>query len=343
MERNMKQRSSWTTIPAIRTFAHLREAMNGYTYARVILTALDLDIFSVIGRRSWTVQRLARTLGASERGIDILCRNLASLGLLDVEKAQYKNTQLGASALNRKHQEYRGEYLSLLQRHWDEWSHLTEVVRTGTPRNDDEPIDENKHRRSFTWAMHHRSRDMAPRIAKAIDLRGVKTLLDVGGGPGTYTLAMLARWPTLHGTVGDRPAALQVARTIARKHPEGKRLSYLPLDFMADDIPGRYDVIFLSNVIHIYGPDENIALLKKIRDALTPGGRVIIQDFFLWDSKGLRPVETNLFAVTMLLYTHTGNTYTARTVKQWMTKAGFRALTTIPTPEEPLIEGRRRS
>ena len=336
----MKKQSPWTEIPEVRTFEHLRAAVNGYTYSRVILTALDLDIFSVIGGQSWTIRRLARALDASERGVDILCRNLASLGLLDVQDGKYKNSPLGETSLNKKSPEYRGAYLSLLQRHWDEWSQLTDSVRSGKPLDDDEPVPEEEHRRAFTWAMHHRSRDMAPRIAKHIDLRGATTLLDVGGGPGTYTLALLAKWPKLHGTVGDRPAALQVARAVARKHPAGKRLSYLPLDFMEEDIPDSYDVIFLSNVIHIYGPDENIKLLKKIKAALNPGGRVIIQDFFLWDKKGLRPIETNLFALTMLLYTDTGNTYTAQEVKKWMTKAGFRTQTTIPTSDEPLLEGR---
>ena len=336
----MKKQSPWMEIPEVRTFEHLRAAVNGYTYSRVILTALDLDLFSVIGEKTWTIHRLARTVDASERGIDILCRNLASLGLLDSQNGRYKNSPLGATALNRKNPEYRGAYLSLLQQHWDAWSGLTNSVRSGTPHDDGEPIHQEEYRRAFTWAMHHRSRDIAPRIAKHIDLRGSTTLLDVGGGPGTYTLAMLARWPKLHGTIGDRPAALQVARAVARKHPAGKRLSYLPLDFMAEDISGSYDVIFLSNVIHIYGPDENIELLKKIKAALNPGGRIIIQDFFLWDKKGLRPIETNLFAITMLLYTDTGNTYTAQEVKKWMTKAGFRALTIIQMPDEPLLEGR---
>ena len=335
----MKKSSPWIDIPTVRTFEHLRAAVNGYTYSRVILTALDLDIFSVIGGQSWTIRRLARAVDASERGIDILCRNLASLGLLDVQNAQYKNSPLSATALNKKSPEYRGAYLALLQRHWDEWSRLTDSVRSGKPLEDNEPISEDDHRRAFTWAMHHRSRDMAPRIAKHINLCGAMTLLDIGGGPGTYTLALLAKWPKLQGTVADRPAALHVARAVARKHPAGKRLSYLPLDFMAEDIPDRYDVIFLSNIIHIYGPNENIALLKKIKAALNPGGKVIIQDFFLWDKKKLRPIETNLFAVTMLLYTDTGNTYTAQEVKTWMMKAGFRALTTIPTSGEPLLEG----
>ena len=122
----MKKPSPWIEIPEVRTFEHLRAAVNGYTYSRVILTALDLDIFSVIGGQAWTVRRLARTLDASERGVDILCRNLASLGLLNVEGNRYTNSPLGATAVNKKSPEYRGAYLSLLQRHWDEWSRRVE-------------------------------------------------------------------------------------------------------------------------------------------------------------------------------------------------------------------------
>ncbi len=334
----MKKQSPWIEIPQVESFEHLRSAVNGYTYSRVILTALDLDIFTVIGIKSWTVRTLARALDASQRGTDILCRNLASLGLLLLEDGRYSNSPLSAAELNKKSPDYRGAYLALLQRHWDEWSQLTHIVKSGKPIEDDKLVTEDEDRRAFTWAMHHRSRDKAPQIAKSIDLRNATTLLDVGGGPGTYTLEILAKWPKLHATLGDRPAALQVARAVARKHPAGDRLTYLPLDFMYEDIPDTYDAIFLSNVIHIYGPDENIKLLKKIKAALNPGGKIIIQDFFLWDKKGLSPIETNLFAITMLLYTEAGNTYSAEEVKTWMTKAGFRKVTSVPTAEEPLLE-----
>ncbi len=335
----MNSQHASSKIPQVRTFENFRAAVNGYTYSRVLLTALDLDIFSIIGEQSWTTNRIAKTINASNRGIDILCRNLASIGLLILENGRYKNSKLAATALNKKNPEYRGAYLTLLQQHWDDWSQLTESVKSGKPVEDTPSMSEDEDRRAFTWAMHHRSRDMAPRIAKNINLRGINTLLDLGGGPGTYALALLKKWPKLHGTVADRPAALDVAQAVARKHPAGKRLSYLPLNFMTEPIPGHYDVIFLSNVIHIYSANENLSLLKKIKTALNPGGRIIIQDFFLWDKKGLQPTETSLFAVTMLLYTDTGNTYTAQEVKQWMLRTKFQQVKTILTPDEPLLEG----
>ena len=121
----------------------------------------------------------------------------------------------------------------------------------------------------------------------------------------------------------DRPPALDVAKEIAQPLRHGKRLSFHPSDFFKETIPGKYDVIWLSNVIHIYSASENTSLLRKLRSKLNPGGRLLIQDTFLLDPVGLRPIETNLFAVTMLLFTERGNTYRSNEVQQWLHKAGF--------------------
>jgi SAM-dependent methyltransferase len=189
--------------------------------------------------------------------------------------------------------------------------------------NDNNDPDEPAYRRRFSWAMHHRSLDVAPKIAARINLRGAWTLLDLGGGPGTYALAFLKQNPTLKATVCDRAPALAVAREIAATMPHGKRLSYLPLDFVTKVIPGRYDAIWFSNVLHIYSPEENQRLFGKMAKALAPGGRLLIQDAFLHDAHGLHPQEASLFAVTMLLFTDQGNTYSVRDTTAWLERAGF--------------------
>jgi len=171
--------------------------------------------------------------------------------------------------------------------------------------------------------MHHRTLEIAPKIAAQINLRGVKTLLDLGGGPGTYAMAFLAKNPALRATVCDRPAALDVSREIASTHKSGPRLSYLPLDVMTEDIPGTYDVIWYSNVLHIYSPKDNQALFRRALASLNPGGRLLIQDAFLHDRDGLFPEEASLFAVSMLLFTEGGNTYSTTDTKAWLTDAGF--------------------
>jgi SAM-dependent methyltransferase len=309
----------------IKTFEDFRDALAAYRLPRVILTALELKVFTVIGKKTWLVTDLARELKVSERGLSILCRNLAMAGLLHKKGNRYRNSVLAATALNADDAAYRGSYLQLLTNHSNDWLRLIDSVRSGEPLDKDEP-EEPDYRRQFTWAMHHRTLETAPMIAAQLPLKGVKTLLDLGGGPGTYAMAFLAKNPGLRATVCDRPAALEVAKEIAATHKAGSRLSYLPLDLLKDDIPGRFDVIWYSNVLHIYSPEQNLAVFRRARAALADGGRLIIQDAFLHDREGLFPEEASLFAVSMLLFTETGNTYSAADTTAWLKKAGFRSV-----------------
>jgi len=305
------------------SFEDFRDAAVAYRLPRILFTALDLNLFTVMGARTWTIPKLAARLRVSSRGLAILCRNLACAGLLRKRGALYRTGVLARTALNARSPAYRGAYLDLLRDQWDDWSKLTESVRRGRPVEHADP-DEPKYRRAFTWAMHHRSTDVAPQVAAQVNLRGVRTLLDLGGGPGTYALAFLARNPSLRATVCDRPPALKVAREIAARSRHGRRLDYLPLDFMSRPVPGRYDVIWYSNVLHIYSPAQNTALFRRLTSALSPGGRLLIQDAFVLDRNGLYPPEANLFAVTMLLFTEEGNTYSVAETSEWLRAAGFR-------------------
>jgi SAM-dependent methyltransferase len=311
-----------TVSRRIATFDNLRDAITAYRLPRVLIAALELDLFTAIGTDAWTIPDLARDVKVSERGLAILCRSLAMAGVLKKQGETYTNSRLGATALNAHHPAYRGDYLHLITSHWADWGRLLESVKSGLPIDHDEP-EEPDYRRRFTWAMHHRTLETAPKIAAQINLHGARTLLDLGGGPGTYAMAFLAKNPTLLATVCDRPVALDVAKEIASTHKAGARLSYLPLDVMTDDIPGIYDVIWYSNVLHIYSPKDNQALFRRALASLNPGGRLLIQDAFLHDRKGLFPEEASLFAVSMLLFTERGNTYSAAETRAWLKDAGF--------------------
>ena len=315
-------------ISAIRTFEEFRDTVFAFRLPRIILSALDLDLFTVMGSRVWTTDSLSKILGVDERGMEILCRNLASAGLLVKKGTRYQTGKLGRTTLNANSPQYRGAYLDLMRRQWDACSQLTNVIRTGKPVEDKEP-ETPEYRRSFSWAMHQRSIKPANQVARQVDLKQARSFLDLGGGPGTYALGFLAHNPKLQATIMDRPAALEVAKEIAASHKHGKRVSFVPLDFFQEKIQGTYDVVWLSNIIHIYSPAENTSLFKQIHAALNPGGRIFIQDTFLLDQMGLHPKEANLFAVTMLLFTETGNTYKAQKVKKWLRLANFKKPKTL--------------
>lgn len=309
-------------ITPINTFDEFRDAVSAYRLPSIILAAVELDLFTTVGTQQWTMGQLAKALSVSERGLAILCRNLAMAGLLVKKGEIYRNSRLGATALNAKHPAYRNDYLHLLASHSKDWARLLESIRSGRPLDHEEP-EAPGYRREFTWAMHYRTLETAPKIAAQLSLKGAKTLLDLGGGPGTYAMAFLSKNPGLRATVCDRLAALEVAKEIAATHKAGARLSYLPLDIVQDTIPSAYDVIWYSNVLHIYSPEENQSVFRRALAALRPGGRLIVQDAFLHDREGLFPDEASLFAVSMLLFTERGNTYRAAETAAWLKTAGF--------------------
>jgi len=290
---------------SIRSFKQFRDAVYAFRLPRILFSALELDLFNRMESRDWTIPQLSKRVKVSQRGIAILCRNLASVGLLSKSRSGYRITHFSKRYLQKTSPDFRGEYLTLMQRQWSEWSHLTEVIRAGQPLDSLEP-ETPEYRRSFTWAMHHRSIQPARDVAQQISLKGTYSLLDLGGGPGTYALAFLNHNPTLHATVMDRPIALEVARALAQQSSSGTRLTYQSGDFLKEPILGTYDVVWYSNVLHIYSPAENFKIFKKIKRILRPNGRLLIQDTFLHDPQKLRPLEANLFAVSMLLYTERG-------------------------------------
>ncbi len=312
-----------TKLPSIRSFEELKDTVFAFRLPKIILAGLDLDLFTVMGKASWTIGALSKTLQADERGVAILCRNLASAGLLKKKGDRYQNGKLGRTVLNATSSQYRGAYLDLMRRQWDNWSELTNSIRTGKPVEEKES-ESPEYRRSFSWAMHQRSMKPAKQVARQVGIKQARSFLDLGGGPGTYALAFLAQNPNLRATVMDRPAALDVAKEIAAGSKHASRLSFRSIDFFQEKIQGKYDVVWLSNIIHIYSPSENTALFKKIFSALNPRGRVLIQDTFLLDRMGLKPPEANLFAVTMLLFTDNGNTYKSKEVQKWLRLAGFK-------------------
>ena len=105
-------------INRISTFNEFRDAISAYRLPRVLLAALEMDLFTVVGDRTWSLTALAKKLKVSERGLGILCRNLAAAGMLYKKGSVYRNSKLGATALNANHPTYRRGYHHLIRGHW---------------------------------------------------------------------------------------------------------------------------------------------------------------------------------------------------------------------------------
>jgi len=205
----------------------------------------------------------------------------------------------------------RGEYESLLH-----------TIKYGRNLKQFEGEDDPIFRKLFTLAMHERSEKYASKVAKAVTQKKVGKLIDLGCGPGSYSAAILKKDKTATATLLDRTVAIKVARKLFKNQSLYKRLNFVSGDLFDNKFESGYDTVLLSNIIHIYNTSQNKTIFKKINKCLKNGGRFILYDLFLKNSK-IEPYDAALFAITMLLYTKTGKSYTFGEVYSLLKNSGF--------------------
>jgi 2-polyprenyl-3-methyl-5-hydroxy-6-metoxy-1,4-benzoquinol methylase len=282
--------------------------------ARIVLTANHYRIFDRCEGAGRSAVALAKELRTDGRATELLLNSLVSTGLLNKKNGRYANSPLASRYLVKGKRGYQGDILEHYNILWDNWSGLDTVLKTGKPFRKAHDHD------SFILGMHNIASLKEKDVMKSLELAGVGRLLDLGGGPGTYSMAFARK--KIDVTLLDFPDTLRISKKLIRQAGLERKIRLLPGDFMKDDWEGGYDLIFISQIFHSYTGEECLRLLRKSRAALNPGGRVVVQEFYLDESRTKPPVGA-IFAINMLVNTPGGRTYTPTEMAAWMKKAGF--------------------
>lgn len=311
----------------IETYQQLQQIVGGYRPARILQTAVSLRLFDhTRPANPASASDVALKTGYSLRGLDIMLDALTAMGLLVKTGETYQNTELTETHLVTGCDSMLMYSIDHSEQIYKRWVHMADAIKDGQPHGRDEShvMADQASNRVFIRAMHARGLDRGRKIAAALDLTGVNRVADVGGGAGSYLIALAEQIPEMDGTLYDMELTLNSARDIITDHDPTLAFSLVEHDIFAADQPfeGSFDLIILSNIIHIVGPDENRDLFKRIRAALRPGGRLVIQDFLL-DDTATEPPGAALFAVVMLVSTETGRSWRETDVRQWLAEAGF--------------------
>ncbi len=290
--------------------------------SNVLICALELKIFSVLKKKSLLAKQIAFITKTKVEGIEILLNALTAMGALKVNKDFYKNTSVTYKYFCESSPDFKRGTVMLKLDGRDEYSYLLKTIKKGRDLKKFDESDDPSFRTLFTYAMHERSNLYADKIASLVTKQKIGNLIDIGAGPGSYSAAILKKDKNATATLIDREAAIKVARELHKKKSFYKRIKFINGDLFSDEFGIGYDTVFLSNIIHIYNISENKVILKKINKALVYGGRIILYDLFLKDSR-TEPYDAAMFAVTMLLYTKTGKSYSYSEVNSLLKKTGF--------------------
>ena len=298
--------------------AELLQLSGGYWSACALHAGVKLDLFSHAG----TASELAEAVSGDVRGVEMLLNALASLGLMEKTGDRYSATAFAAEYLSRTSPHYLGHIIMHHHHLMAGWARLDESVRSGAPirgrvsHDGDEP-----ERESFEMGMFNLAMQIAPRIVSNVDLRGKRNLLDLGGGPGSYAIQFCRVNPQLKATVYDLSTTRPFAEKTIASFGLSDRIKFHEGDFISDDVPGGFDVAWLSHILHGEGPEGCAVTLKRGVAALEPGGMLMVQEFILDDSMDGPPFPA-LFSLNMLLGTPHGRSYSQRQLEEMMSAAG---------------------
>jgi SAM-dependent methyltransferase len=326
------------------------DAAWAFARTRVLISAVELDLFTHINDGCHTVEDVAQAAHATPRGVRMLLDALTAMGLLIKASHRYGLTEASHRFLCRTSPSYLGGLVDHMNQLEANWMRLTDVVRTGHPVVEVETAE--NHGEFFSqfvgglYALHEPAADLvAHRVLEQYPDSRIVRILDVGAGSGVWSFAFGRLNPRALITVADWPKVIDtVTRNFAKRTALDERVDYLPGDFRRVEFPeDRYDIAILGHICHSEGAENTARLLSRLRLALRPEGQVVIVDW-LPDPQRAEAQFPLLFAINMLVHTAKGDTFTFEEYRDGLENAGFQDIAAIDaqTPS-PVIVARRRA
>lgn len=299
----------------------------GYRAMKAVQASAELDLFRLIGRGA-TARRLAARCGYRAHHVEVLLDALTALGFVRKRGTVYANTPFSREWLMPGGSRSLANNLRCQEFLSQAYADLVDTVRRGRPRRDLRALLSRRPDfvRHYIAGMADISRGPGRELASAVDLTGARDFLDVGAGPGMFTLAALERYPRLRAVALDLPETLVHTRRYVVGSRFADRVAFRAGDYHRADLgESAFDAVLMSHITHDESGPDNLALFRKARRALRPGGRLIVHDF-MRRGNGAEPAFSALFALHMITFTRAGTVYMENEYREWLGRAGFRRI-----------------
>ncbi|MDX1421020.1 MAG: methyltransferase [Rubricoccaceae bacterium] len=290
-----------------------------------MIAAMELGLFEAVAEEPQRPNALAERFSADADRLTLLLDVLVELGyveeheegLYQLTKAARRTMPLGE--LPKMASFFKAQLLSYV----DAARAVCEDPEGGLAGWD--LVQSGEVGRGYQATMRWLAAGTVDEVAKKVDVPDTaRRLLDVGGSHGLYTVAFLRRYRHLQGTVLDWPIGIEEAKRTLDEHSDlADRVELVERDFMEEELPGDFDVVFLGNIIHSNTPAQNRALFQKIARATNEGALVVILDQFA-GVKGSRFARASAALIGWNLFLFSGGrAYAFDEVVNWLEEAGF--------------------
>ena len=314
----------------------------GFWPAKVLLSAVELGVFSSLGASSKTPEELRALLGLHPRAVPDFPDALVALGFLerdgDGPTACYRNTPESAAFLDRRSPGYVGGFLEMANaRLYPFWGELSEALRTGKPQNElkrtgtsmfEELYRDPARLEQFMDAMSGISVGNFTAFAEKFDFSAYRTLCDVGGATGQLSCLVAERHPHLRCTTLDLPVVMPIAERRIAARGLGDRVTARGIDFFTEPLPGA-DVITMGMILHDWNLEKKLHLIRAAYDALPAGGAFVAIEHLIDDARRENAFGL-MMSLNMLIEFGDAFDFTGADFAAWCTQVGFRETRVIP-------------
>lgn len=304
----------------------LMEILGGFERAAVVLGAAQLDLFSPLANGAATAATVAAQTGLPVRGVERTLNACAALGFVTKEGERYQNSPLAEAFLVKGKPGYVGNMIKQAADRYAAWEKMPDAIRadkpvfplTGAKLSDAPPevLD------NYVHGLFDLGKGLAQRIGSLVDLSNCRSLLDVAGGSGVYSIILCRQFPQLKATVFELPPILQRTRQIIAREEMADRVSVREGNYFTDDFGSGFDAILLSNMLQTEGRQTCHMVLKKALAALNPGGKILIHGI-MPNADRVSPPLPVIFSVFMMLVFPEGEAYSAEEIISWLHETGF--------------------
>ena len=313
----------------------------GFWNSKVLLTAVEMGLFTKLGKRRLTGSELGAELQLHPRGIADFFDALVAMKFLEREgegaHAKYFNTPEGELFLDETSPRYIGGILTMLNaRLFKFWNDLPEALRTGKPQNEikhgqkgmfEELYADLPRLEQFMGAMTGLSRLNFEAFADKFDCSKFQTLCDVGGATGLLSIECAKKHPHLKCISFDLPPVQPIANKHIAAAGLEDRIQTACGDFFNDPLP-KADVITMGMILHDWNLEKKMHLIRSAYDALPSGGALVAIEALIDDSRR-ENVQGLMMSLNMLIEFGDAFDYTGADFRKWCSEVGFKRFEVI--------------
>jgi ubiquinone/menaquinone biosynthesis C-methylase UbiE len=299
----------------------------GYQMSQVLFTAVSLDIFTLLDKEPQDSASIAKLLQVEESVLKRFAVVLVDLELLEKKNNLFYNTSISSQHLVKGKKGYLGNIIHHSSNLCEFWQGLDKQIRSGKPNlPGNDYLNDFPHRLDdYLSSMNDNAELKAAAISEVLGIQDFRKMLDIGCGPARYSILFSQLNPKLEVTLIDLEPNIEYARKKVMDSNLQKQIQTVTCQVLEDDIPGSgYDLIFISNLIHIYDRWEVENILTKAWSVLNSPGSMVIHDYIIDENNVNNPLFASLFDLTMFLGTPRGKCYTREHLTDMLNNLGVR-------------------